>query len=357
MNRVLVESLAAAGKWTSPDGSSVVILPYGGRILGLFPPGSDRNFLWTHPSLQSADAAIALYASDDWHNSGGDRTWLSPEVDFFFPEYPKLTPYMQPREFDPGNYKLRSDHGLFVLSNEFASRLYRSGVEAELRITKYLEPAVNPLRNHDESLLSRLHFAGYTMRTRLEILSPVVVPTHVSVWSLLQLPHDGELLVPTYSRTAVRTYFGEVNADDLSVSDHGIRYRMHAVGEHKIGIQPHTLGGRAGYRTGTAMESSLVIRNFVVNPSGRYVDAPWEAPDHPGAAFEACNVCGKYGRFSELEYHAPAIDGKTRSACEDESQVWAFRGAEDDILRVSRLLLASDFAHRLPFQGDRRSVP
>jgi hypothetical protein len=140
----------------------------------------------------------------------------------------------------------------------------------------------------------------------------------------------------------VRTYFGEVSADDLSVSDHGIRYRMRAAGEHKIGIQPHAVGGRAGYRTGDAEESSLVIRNFFVNPSGRYVDVPWDDPSHPGAAVQACNVYGKYGRFSEFEYHAPAIDGQTRRLCEDESQVWAFRGAEADILRASRILLSTD---------------
>jgi hypothetical protein len=346
MDHVLAASLTAAGKpttwWTSPDGSSVLILPYGGRILGLFPPGSDRNFLWTHPSLQSADAAIAFYASSDWHNSGGDRTWLSPEVDFFFPEYPNLTPYVQPREFDPGNYTLHSDHNRVTLSNECVSTLSRSGLQPRLRITKSLEPAANPLRNHSEPFLSRLHFAGYTLRTRLEILNRAAAPTPISLWSLLQLPHDGELLVPTHSRAFVGTYFGKVSADDLSVSDHLIRYRMRAAGEHKIGIQPHAIIGRAGYRSGTGEESSLVIRNFFVNPSGQYVDVPWEDPGHPGAAVEACNVYGKYGRFSELEYHAPAIDGQTRRACEDESQVWAFRGAEADILRASRLLLSTD---------------
>ncbi len=346
MDHVLVESLAAAGKpttrWTSPDGSAVLILPYGGRILGLFPPDSDHNFLWTHPSLQSAEAAIAFYASSDWHNSGGDRTWLSPEVDFFLPEYPNLTPYIQPRDFDPGNYELHCDQGRLVLSNEFVSRLSRSGLQPRLRITKSLEPAANPLRNHNEPFLSRLHFAGYILRTRLEILSPTPAPTPISLWSLLQLPHDGELLIPTYCRASVGTYFGTVSADDLSISDHLIRYRMRAAGEHKIGIQPHAVIGRAGYRTGTGEESSLVIRNFFVNPSGQYVDVPWEDPGHPGAAVEACNVYGKYGRFSELEYHAPAIDGQIRRACEDESQVWAFRGAEADILRVSRLLLFTD---------------
>jgi hypothetical protein len=42
MNHILVDTLAAAGKptevWTSTDDSSVLVLPHGGRILGLFAP-------------------------------------------------------------------------------------------------------------------------------------------------------------------------------------------------------------------------------------------------------------------------------------------------------------------------------
>ena len=37
-----------------PDGSRLLLLPYGARVLGLFAPGSDENFLWTHPALASA---------------------------------------------------------------------------------------------------------------------------------------------------------------------------------------------------------------------------------------------------------------------------------------------------------------
>ena len=34
--------------------------------------------------------AAEFYAGDQWQNSGGDRTWLAPEVDFFFPNYPSF---------------------------------------------------------------------------------------------------------------------------------------------------------------------------------------------------------------------------------------------------------------------------
>ena len=89
----LMETLESVGKpaqlWDSTDGTKALVLPHGGRILGLFAPGDDENFFWTHPALRAADTARAFYAGQQWHNSGGERTWLAPEVDFFFPKLPQ----------------------------------------------------------------------------------------------------------------------------------------------------------------------------------------------------------------------------------------------------------------------------
>ena len=110
MLQELIATLKAVGKPTvlyeTDDGTRLLILPYGGRILGAFAPGSDENFLWTNTALNSIESARAYYASDDWQNSGGDRTWLAPELDFFFPAFPNIdiAGYWQPRALDPGNY-------------------------------------------------------------------------------------------------------------------------------------------------------------------------------------------------------------------------------------------------------------
>src|SRR5271169_5007317 len=119
MLQELIATLNAVGKHTelyqTDDGTRLLILPYGGRILGVFAPGSDENFLWTNSALKSVESARSYFASDDWQNSGGDRTWLAPEVDFFFPEYPDIdiAGYWQPRSLDPGNYRLaKTDNGV-----------------------------------------------------------------------------------------------------------------------------------------------------------------------------------------------------------------------------------------------------
>jgi len=347
MNQTLVDTLAAAGKsttvWTSPDGSSALVLPHGGRILGLFASESSENFLWTHPALETVSTAQSFYESGEWHNSGGDRTWLSPEVDFFLPNFPQLDVYVQPREFDPGEYQITQDDASVTLSNRFTSRLSRTGVTVQLEITKRLSEARNPLRTLASSLCDHFEYAGYALRTRLAFTSGKCEAAAAGLWSLLQFPHKGELLIPTFSKPRVKTYFGKIDDEDLKITDHLVRYKMRTAGEHKIGIEAPFVTGRAGYLKCMGDRSSLVIRNFSVNPSGEYIDVPWSDTAYPGAAIEACNVDSKLGSFSELEYHAPAIGGSTGSwSCEDESQVWAFRGSEEALLQLSRLLLSPE---------------
>ena len=52
MNDKLRNILKAANKETevfkTSDGSEVLMMSFGGRVLGLFAPGSDENFYWTN---------------------------------------------------------------------------------------------------------------------------------------------------------------------------------------------------------------------------------------------------------------------------------------------------------------------
>ncbi len=343
---VLLEVLEAAGKparvVTTPDGSEVVVLPYGGRVLGLFANGSAENFYWTHPALRSVDTAKAFYAGSDWHNSGGDRTWVAPEVDVFLPDYPSREKYFQPRELDPGSYRVASAGAGLRLVNRATLLLSRSRKQVELEITKSFAPASNPLRHERSDMPADVEYAGYTQHTSLAIVggdrsSPV------GLWNLVQMPHGGELLMPTFSRTQPKLIFGNIPAADLVVDDRLVRYRMSQAGEHKIALRAVTATGRVGYLFAQGGRWALVVRNFIVNPSGEYVDVPWDDPNDLGYSTQACNVNSGLGQFAELEYHIPAIGGSTgRKRCDDATQVWAFRGPEQSIVNITRRLVAGD---------------
>jgi len=329
---------------TNPDGTTVLLLPYGGRVLGLYAPDSEENFYWTHPALNSADTARVFYGSKEWHNSGGDRTWLAPEVDIFLPDYPKTDTYFQPRELDPGNYQVVPKGDGFQLVNELTLKLSRPGRSVKLRISKSVGAAPNPLRFEKNIDLGDVAYAGYTQFTSLEMLedNPKESPM-AGLWNLVQMPHGGDLLIPTYSRTERKLWFGKISAEDLIVGDRLIRYKMRASGEHKLGVRAIATTGRVGYLYGGAGKSALIVRSFRVNPSGEYVDAPWKDPDDLGYSTQACNVNSALGAFSELEYHIPAIGGKSGlGRCDDEAQVWAFRGPAEPIETVARRLLSPE---------------
>jgi len=343
--RALLEVLRAVGKparvFTNPDGTQLVLLPYGGRVLGLYAPGSEENFYWTHGALGAAETARAFYASSDWHNSGGDRTWLAPEVDLFFPDFPNRDRYFQQRALDPGDYRVVEKNGSFKLVNRLTVSLSRAKEDVTLRITKTFGPAPNPMRHERGLDLSDLKYAGYTQSTALELVGRSrKVPARIGLWNLVQMPHGGDLLIPTYARTAPLRVFGEIPDEDLLISERLVRYRMRQQGEHKISLRAVATCGRVGYVYAGASDWCLIVRNFHVNPSGEYVDVPWNDTEDFGYSTQACNVNSGLGQFSELEYHIPAIGrGTGRTRCDDEAQVWAYRGSRSQIERVCRLLV------------------
>jgi hypothetical protein len=325
-----------------------LVLPYGGRILGVFAPGSEENFLWTNSALDNPETARAYYASDDWQNSGGDRTWLAPEVDFFFPKFPNIdiAGYWQPRSLDPGNYELtKTTHGV-RLSNRLTIEGFRSRKRVLLEITKSVAAAPNPLRHETSLQTAAVEYAGHTLVTSLKIVDTQPNDAFlVGLWSLTQMPHQGELFIPTYSKTEPRIYFGLVDAppDELAMSDRLVRFKMRAAGEHKIGVRAAATTGRIGYIYPTGSKHALIVRNFFVNPSGEYADVPWTEPDDLGYSTQACSVNSRWGMFSEMEYHVPAIGGNTGlSHVEDRSQLWAFRGSREDIVKIARTLLSNE---------------
>ncbi len=355
MNQHLIDTLNEVGKPTHvfhcEDGTQLLILPYGGRILGLFAGESSENFYWNHTALNSSATAAEFYASDQWQNSGGDRTWLAPEVDFFFPKFPQTDVYWQPRQLDPGDWKRDVLSDTVRLVNRLTCRLSRSQAEVEMEITKSVLPAPNPLRY--ESMwgeMTDVQYAGYSLRTSLELLGGQGEQQGpVGLWNLIQMPHGGDLLVPTCCPSEPRVLFGDVKPRDVESGERLIRYAMRAAGEQKIAIRAIAATGRIGYRyPADNGRSALIVRNVFVNPSGQYIDVPWTDVEDFGYAIQACNIHSSLGSFSELEYHAPAIGAGTGlSCCEDVSQTWAFRGSREVIDQIIERLLTADVSRKL----------
>ncbi len=328
--------------WVKPrsleaaDGGRVVVLQEGGRVIGLFPGGSQENLLWTHPALASTDATRRLCRSESWSNLGGDRTWLSPELEFFFPRYPDTSVYAPPRTLDPGDYRMR-DHGpaAISLTNTASVMAYRADRKIPLRIVKTVRQAANPL---GPSMPRGVDYAGYSLEVAIDAPARARAIPLVAIWNLLQLPHGGELFMPTYATCRPTRFFGIIQPGDIRVSDRCVSYRMTAAGEQKISVPALATTGRMAYLRNEGRTASLVVRSFQPDPSGIYADAPVDRPNETGFAVQACNVNSTLGAFSEMEHHAAAIGGDTGlRKRRDVSQVWGFRGpraAIGDVMRV-----------------------
>ncbi len=325
------------------DGSRVLVLVHGGRILGLFPPADEENFLWTQPALGKPSSARRFFSDPAWCNSGGDRTWLSPEMDVFLPEYPLQT-YFQPRSLDPGRYVVSGGSGPFSFRNRLSLHLSRPNCRVRLAITKTVEPTAQPLPTDAGLAAPALRFAGYRLRTTLVLEGQnSQAPVALSLWNLLQLPHGGEMLIPTYGRQEACVFMGAPLRSALRSRPGCVRWRMDSPGEHKISLKAVVCTGRAGYLLRRSREQwDLVVRQFQLRPGEYYPDAPWSAPQDTGYAVQACSVNSALGAFSELEYHAPAVTSAGPHMHEDVSDVWAFRGSPASIRKATTILLGVD---------------
>ena len=345
----LIESLERAGRppltLVGPSGETVLVLPHGGRVLGLFSKASPKNFLWTSAAISSPELAREHFGSDRWCNSGGDRTWLAPEIDFFYPHYPNTgQQYFQPRQLDPGRFIASRTPTRIMLENTLAIHSFRRDWTQSIRVRKTVSMISNPLTDCSVGLTGELQYAGYQLHTSLELLDTLADDVEIGIWNLLQLPGGGEMVIPTYDRTTPVVYFGDIPPDDLRTEPRCVRYRMSAPNEQKIGVDALAVTGRAGYvleddEDDTA--ASLVVRNFQSNLIGPYVDVPLHSPERGGDSFQACNINADYlGYFAELEYHAPAIGGRTgQSRSDDVSQVFAYRGPRKMIAQAARAML------------------
>lgn len=344
LSKVMAEAGKAVESFTTADGSRLLLLPYGARVLGLYSAAGEQNFYWNNPVLEDAEKAKTLFADAGWHNTGGDRTWIAPELDTFFPDATS-NQYWQPRQLDMSDYTVQRIGGGVRLTREMTLHLARSNRDAAFRLAKWFGPAANPLRYERDmtATCGSVQYAGYTQRVTLEMQGDHgdQLP-RIGLWNLAQLPQGGDMLVPTYSRAVPQKCFGDVPADHVVITDRLLRInKIDFAGSHKIAVKAASLCGRTGYIYGSADQWSLVIRNFFVNPSGDYIDVQRHDPEDFGYGFQMCRVDEPaFGSFCEMEYHAPCVGTwPDTSKSEDLSQIWAFRGSRNAIGAIAQKLL------------------
>ena len=167
----LVRALREAGhkliQLMDTSQSSLLVLPYGARVLGLF-PGDRANLLWVNPSLGDTKAAIEFFRSPGWRNTGGDRTWISPERDLHVRDLENpWNSYEVTHSIDPGKYTVTSNDHEVRLATEGSVRQHRVGRECAIHLEKSIRLVPNPLRYEPgaEDLRKQVFYAGFEQTT------------------------------------------------------------------------------------------------------------------------------------------------------------------------------------------------
>jgi len=182
---------------------SLHILPRGGRILGI--DLGIGNLLWTNPNI------IEVLDRGEW-NTGGIRTWISPEQAFFYDEPEKFGGWRCPPGVDPANYRVTS-------KEKYAVEL-ESAVSAKDMISK--ETLNGKIRKRFE--LVEVHQEGGAVSARIRLLDFLTVKDYhhpFALWTLIQVPTGdegkGRLIVPVVKDAQPIHYFDPIPGSNLSL--------------------------------------------------------------------------------------------------------------------------------------------
>ncbi len=300
----------------------VCVLPFSGRVMGLY-PAEGLNVFWTNPALNSVAESRPLLSGQTWTNLGGDRTWISPEIELFIKNmsHPMET-YQVPAAVDPGNYQIvRSCENEVELETAITADFFRSDCKVRLKLQKRITVLDKP--DIPFNLPPGLAGAGYKVECGLSAVEPLPDSVRPAVWNLLQVPGGGEIIVPIKEQALPVEFFGQ---PQYHLQNNNIRAAVPAASGYKFGVRPEDCTGMMFYRNLAAPQPFIILRRFEVKPGGGYSDVPYTAPEQPGSVQQVYVDDGTYGGFGEMEHHSPALISGNRSSLTDICTTWTFIG-------------------------------
>jgi hypothetical protein len=271
-----------------------------------------------------------------WSNIGGDRVWISPEIDTNLPDpHDFAGTYSVPPSIDPGNFTLKLESGHARLTNRIAIRWLRSGQDMELETERIVSPITAPPQPLDPDVA----FAGYALESRLRCPGELG-GARPGVWNLIQTPRGGTIGARAKAEGAVTpvSTIGEAvweYRDGCFVSPaetaHNFKWSLRAAG----------CGGTLFHRCELGDgRTTLLVRKFPVGGDADYADCPSLNPAETGHMCQVYVDDGALGGFAEMEFHAPALRPGATEAASTHSLTYGFIGRPGQIDTILNLLLS-----------------
>jgi hypothetical protein len=327
----LASKLEAAGLSVASLDNRLLVSEFGGRILGLLPDGQ-TNLFWINPNAVRRESVSAWRLGKGWSNLGGERAWISPEIDTNVPDPERFAEsYAVPAQIDPGNYTLLREKDGLVLSQEFSLRWLRTGQTVGLSLERMIRPAATP----PFSVPAGISFAGYSLVSRLSALTPLGA-ARPAVWNLIQTPGGGTVMAKVRPGAQPVSF---INAAKWSITGQVIQTQARTETSFKWSLRASQCAGRFMYFQPLADgRAGLVVRDFPVTEDADYSDCPCHTPHATGHMCQVYVDDGALGGFAELEFHAPALRHGVRETNETHCSTWGFVGPAEAIRSLNEEL-------------------
>ena len=337
-----MRTLREAGQQPLTLQGKVLILPFGGRVLAVYP--TERvNAFWINPALGSVQSAKALFQDRGWINLGGGRTWIVPEVDTHMTDPKRMAEtYFVPRSVDPADYHVvTATEREATLESEMDVTFQRSGNVAKLKVTR----TVSLMDAPPIPIPTTVAFAGYSEQSKLAAIAPLAERVQPGLWLIIQVPRGGQIVLPLRGNGRPRAFIGTpefVQTDDL------IRCEVDTSASFKFSIRADDCLGIMIYLNTRAEQPFMVAREFAVQKKALYADVPYDDLSETGHMQQVYVDDGGLGGFGELEYHTPAIGRVEGTEVGDKSSVWTFAGPAEVLREISQQLIRRAGASRFP---------
>ncbi len=321
----------------------IILLEYGGRVLGPFVGDGGESLFWT-PAFLGDPEALREVVTANGANIGGERFWIAPEIQYNVRDRTDLGTYRLPAQIDPGSYQLdRPAPDQWRLRQRMMLNTYNTACGLKtLDLDSRIEPLPDPLRHISAyaSLIEGITYAGYGQTVTLSETQHDAILSQT--WNLIQLNPGGQVLIPANPCAEATDYSrGEPFEAALTVGAGGFRFPI--TGQHifKVGYKAAHVAGRVGYFNRLdGQQAYLLVRAFGNNPSALYGDEPVDRPGWRGDSVQVYNDGGQHGGFGELECFGQAIGQATGlTTTTDTFQLWAYVGAPDRVAAIATHLL------------------
>ena len=332
--RQLYESLQQAGEEPIILGNKILVLPFAGRILGLYPDMKTNQF-WVNESISDAESARSFLDGEGWLNIGGDRTWISPEMETHTDDMNNYPDNIDvPKAVDPGAYRVKEvDNTAVTLESDMDVNFHQSKKHIKMNLKKQVVMMDNPPLDLPE----KVEFAGYCMNSSLKVVEQVTGNMRPGLWKLIQVPGGGEIFVPVKQGVEPRAFIGK---PEFSLANNLVKCRVETDSSYKFSIKAGYSKGLMIYINTEKEPASLVVRKFKVEDESLFADYSCLDPSDDGYMTEIYIDDGMYGGFGELEYHSPAIHvGKGENEVNDSSETWGFSGPAKEIKELCDSIL------------------